>query len=43
MKLRLDTWALSIDVSGQRLAVRNPDGSDASLDRIQPKRPRPRR
>ena len=28
MKLRLDTWALSIDVSGQRLAVRNPDGSN---------------
>lgn len=27
MKLRLDTWASSIDVAGQRLAVRNPDGS----------------
>ena len=28
MKLRLDTWASSIDVDGQRLAVRNPDGSN---------------
>lgn len=28
MKLRLDTWASSIDVAGQRLAVRNPDGSN---------------
>jgi len=27
MKLRLDTWASSIDVAGQRLAVRNPDGT----------------
>lgn len=28
MKLRLDTWACLIDVAGQRLAVRNPDGSN---------------
>ncbi|WP_426244963.1 FAD-dependent oxidoreductase [Nocardioides sp. LHG3406-4] len=28
MRLRLDTWASSIDVAGQRLAVRNPDGSN---------------
>jgi NADPH-dependent 2,4-dienoyl-CoA reductase/sulfur reductase-like enzyme len=27
MKLRLDTYATDIDVAGQRLAVRNPDGS----------------
>ena len=27
IKLRLDTWASSIEVAGQRLAVRNPDGT----------------
>lgn len=27
MNLRLDTWASSIEVAGQRLAVTNPDGS----------------
>ncbi|QDO88139.1 CoA-disulfide reductase [Ornithinimicrobium ciconiae] len=32
MKLRLDTWASSIDVGGQRLAVRNPDGSSDFLE-----------
>ena len=28
MKLRLDTYATSIDVAGRRLTVRNPDGSN---------------
>lgn len=28
MKLRLDTWATKIDVAGQRLLVRNPDGTE---------------
>ncbi|GAB3197506.1 FAD-dependent oxidoreductase [Nocardioides hungaricus] len=32
MNLRLDTWASSIDVCGQRLAVRNPDGSNDTLE-----------
>jgi len=32
MKLRLDTWASSIDVAGQRLAVRNPDGSNDFIE-----------
>jgi Pyridine nucleotide-disulphide oxidoreductase len=32
MKLRLDTVATSIDVSGRRLAVREQDGSEALID-----------
>ncbi|MBI1351223.1 MAG: CoA-disulfide reductase [Actinomycetales bacterium] len=32
MRLRLDTWASSIDVTGQRLSVRNPDGSDDVIE-----------
>ena len=31
MKLRLDTWATAIDVAGQRLAVRNPDGTEGFI------------
>lgn len=32
MKLRLDTWADSIDVEGQKLHVKNPDGSAEVID-----------
>ena len=32
MKLRLDTWASSIDVAGRRLAVRNPDGTGGFIE-----------
>lgn len=32
MKLRLDTWASSIDVAGRRLAVRNRDGSNECIE-----------
>ena len=32
MKLRLATWASSIDVPGQRLTVRNPDGSNDLIE-----------
>ncbi|CAN5443220.1 FAD-dependent oxidoreductase [soil metagenome] len=32
MELRLDTWASSIDVAGQRLVVRNPDGTDDFIE-----------
>ena len=32
MKLRLDTWADSIDVEGQKLHVKNPDGSADVID-----------
>ena len=32
MRLRLDTFATDIDVSGRRLAVRNPDGTTELID-----------
>lgn len=32
MKLRLDTYATDIDVTGQRLIIRNPDGSTHTIE-----------
>ena len=36
MRMRLDTWATDIDVAGQKLTVRNPDGSleDLAYDEL---------